>query len=75
MSSIKNFLAARTHQEKVNAIANLEAKYGYYNMANITNSKEWDKDTQIATIERYLESRQEYLNKTKNIHRSQRECL
>ena len=67
MSSIKNFLAARTSQEKINAVANLEAKYGYccLDTENIINSKEWDRDTQITTIERYLESRQEYLNKAK----------
>ena len=69
MSSIKNFLAARTNQEKAIAIDNLEAKYSFdlTDKENITHSNEWDKDTQIATIERYLESHQEYLNRSKKV--------
>ena len=67
MSAINNFLAAKTNQEKVNVIAILDAKYGNYGFEfceQISNSDEWNKDTQIATIERYLESRQEYLTES-----------
>ncbi|MGK7898053.1 MAG: hypothetical protein AB4372_31665 [Xenococcus sp. (in: cyanobacteria)] len=72
MSSIKNFLAAKSDQEKINAVANLETKYSFYfaDIENITNSEEWDRDTQIATIERYLESRQEYLNQAEKLFRT-----
>lgn len=67
MSAINNFLAAKTNQEKVNAIAILEEKYGSYGWEfneQISNSDEWNKVTQFATIERYLESRQEYLTES-----------
>lgn len=63
MSTIKNFLVAKTNQDKANAIAEIQGKYGYYLefCERISISSEWDQETQLATIERYLKSRQEYL--------------
>lgn len=67
MSTISNFLVAQTNKDKANAIAELEAQYGYYSLEfceQISISNEWDKDTQLATIERYLKSREEYLTES-----------
>lgn len=66
MSTIKNFLVAKTNKDKANAIAEIQAKYGYYLefCERISLSDEWDKETQLATIEGYLKSRQEYLTES-----------
>ena len=66
MSTIKNFLVAKTNKDKANAIAEIQAKYGYYLefCERISISDEWDKETQLATIESYLKSRQEYLTES-----------
>jgi hypothetical protein len=66
VSTIKNFLVAKTNKDKANAIAEIQAKYGYYLefCERISFSDEWDKETQLTTIERYLKSRQEYLTES-----------